>query len=317
MSRTKKAVASIGVVALAALGIGVGLAQGASTPAPTSSGTTTCAGAVPTYSVSGDTLSWKCPVATTTTTTTPPSTTTTTAVPPTTTTTQATSCPDGKTTGADYASGGTLGPFSDPNDINNSNGYNTYVAQDGFWTSQDSGTLCVTSPSKWTDTVDFGPPGDGAVQGYPDTQQLYGTPPTTLKSTFNATEPPDSQGEWELAYDVWTNDYANDVMVWEDTSTSRLADNGAVIDNPNVTIDGVSYTLMHYGTEAQPERMLVRNTPVTSGSEDITDDLNYLVSIGDLPAGDGINQSDFGWEVCSTVGTQTFTLNSYTLTSSS
>ena len=253
---------------------------------------------------------------TTTTTTTTATTTTTTKTSTSTPTITSSSCADGTTSSQEYPSG-TLGPFTDPTDINSSDGYNTYVNNDGFWASgsTDSQVLCVTTPSKWSDTVNFGPAGYGGVQGYPDVQQLYNPPPTTLTSQFNATDPPDSRGTWELAYDVWTNNYTNDVMVWEDTSTSRLANNGAVIDNPNVAIDGVSYTLMHYGTGAQPERMLVRKTTVTSGSEDITDDLNYLISIGDLPAGDGINQVDFGWEVCSTVGTQVFTLNDFTMTS--
>ena len=212
-----------------------------------------------------------------------------------------------------------MGPFTDTTNINNSNGFNTYVAADGFWANPaDSNVICVNTASNWTDTVNFGMGNPPQVQGYPDTQQLYATPPTTLTSTFNITDPSDSSGTWEAAYDVWTNNYKSDVMVWEDTSTARAAGSfgGATVDNSNVTIDGVSYTLVHFGTEAQPERMLIAHTNVTSGSVNITDILNWLITNSYLPAGDGVNQSDFGWEVLQTSGAQTFTVNSYTLTSS-
>jgi hypothetical protein len=303
------------VIALLLAVAGVGFAEGASTNTPLLPGAGTTITRCTTFlSLSATKSPANLACAKSTTTTVPPTTTT---VPPTTTTTTTSggTCPGGKTTAEAYPSG-MLGPYTDTVDINNSNGYNTYILNNGFWGfSGDAQTLCVTTPSKWYDTITFGPAGYGGVQGYPDVQQLYNPAPTSLTSTFNATDPSRSQGTWELAYDIWlTNNYPQDIMVWEDTSASRLIGNGNVVDNPNVTIDGVSYTLVHYGTAAQPERMFIRNTPSTSGSVNLTDIVAYLISIGDVPAGDGVIQSDFGWEVCSTVGTQTFTLNSYTLT---
>jgi hypothetical protein len=335
---------------IAGLGIGIGTAAGIANTVALNGGDTlaaTCSGRSLTVSKPSSTsANLTCvakktsPTTTTTlqtTTTTQPTTTTTTVPPTTTTTTQPSSCPGGETTGENYANGGgTLGPYKDP-DIYGSNGYITYVEVNGSWQDpSNTNTLCVQNASNWSITADYGPAGNGAVQGYPDTQEQFNPPdPTSLSSTFNITDPPDSQGNWEAAYDLWGN-WGNgdtnsaDVMVWEDTSTARGLESsygGATIQNTNAIIDGQSYTVIYYCGQTQnctassdTEHMLVHNTNQTSGTENLQDDVNYLMSIGDL-SDNSIGQADFGWELCST-GTasvespQTFTLNSYTLTGS-
>jgi hypothetical protein len=341
-------------VILALVGIGVGLAEGAATTTQFGAGTTNpvscpsgsrlsdrhvtmssenvvCSGTPPT------TTTTKPPVTTTTvpptTTTVPPSTTTTTVPPTTTTTTQ----PSGGVQCVGY--GGALPDpapagqdgYYDPTDINNSNGYNTYVNfQDTGNINTTNDKLCGSSPSSWNfnwDAAD-GPDG-GAVQSYVAVQQLYNdwgndsyTPleggPTSITSTFNTTNPSDSIGNWEMAYDLWFENYPSDVMIWENTSTARgiiSSYGGATIDNPNVTIDGVSYTLIHYGSGAQPERMLVRNTNVNSGTENILADVQWLQANGYLPATDGLSQVNFGWEICdSDSQILNMAVNGYTLT---
>ena len=225
------------------------------------------------------------------------------------------------TSGEDYAHGGTLGPFKNPN-ITASNGSSTYVENDGAWQySGDSQTLTVandTTGMPWSDQVNFGPPGNGAVQGYPDIDQQFsnGTP-TTLTSTFNGSSPADNRGEWEMAYDLWGSWGSSDIMVWENTSAARLLDNGAAVQSSNLNIDGTSYWLLYYPASASPhsdtEHMLVRKTNVSSGTENLQVDVDVLAYLRDIPS-TAISEADFGWEVCSTVGKQTFTLNSYTLT---
>ena len=166
------------------------------------------------------------------------------------------------------------------------------------------------------------------MQAYPDVQSIFTLPTDTypplsgyssITSTFNATNPPDSQGNWEQAYDIWLGGYSNDIMIWVNTSDERGASSsygGATIDG-QATIDGISYTLIHYGTDAQPERMLVMNTPESSGTVNITDVLAYLQSIGDIPTGVGVSEVNFGWEICHTDGqTLNFALNSYSLSAS-
>ena len=110
---------------------------------------------------------------------------------------------------------------------------------------------------------------------------------TDLTSTFNTTAPNIDTGNWEEAYDVWLSSNNNEVMIWTDTSSSRLSDNGATIVNPNVTIDGVSYTYQVYeqGTNQSSCGLsvcgsidMVRNNPEASGTVDIRDvfELSHL-----------------------------------------
>ena len=74
------------------------------------------------------------------------------------------------TSGEDYAHGGTLGPFKNPN-ITASNGSSTYVENDGAWQySGDSQTLTVandTTGMPWSDQVNFGPPATAPYRATP------------------------------------------------------------------------------------------------------------------------------------------------------
>jgi hypothetical protein len=255
-----------------------------------------------------------------------------TSIPPTTTTTTSDGLPTCVTGDSDGLP--ISGAYHTPDIINNSNGYNTYV-NINMWGNIDStgDKLCGTGPGNWTfTTTEADGPDGGAVQGYPDVQQLYndwngtsdgntpisqsGAPDVT--STFSTTDPPVSQGQWELAYDLWSSDYPTDIMVWEDVATARGAISnygGATIDNPDVVIDGVHYTLIHYGSGAQPERMLVAHTNVTSGSIDLRDIMLYMENAGLVPMDNEFTQIQLGWEVCDTDGVPaSFGVNGFTLT---
>ena len=249
--------------------------------------------------------------------------------------------------------------FNDPTDINNSNGFNTYV-ENNVWGDVDINNnikLCGTSPSNFNVTVGAGDAGDnnGTTQAYPIVPQLYtewgpntniatpiaqaGAPVVT--STYDVTDPTKtSTNQWEAAYDLWSDHYDNDIMVWVDTTPARLEDNGAVVINTNVNIDGVSYTLLQNGgctpmsclaankTDGpQPEMMFVRNTNAQVGSINADEFMKYVEAndpgtlnadgsvTGGMPPQNDFSQVDFGWEICDTDGVnQTFTVNGYTLT---
>ena len=246
---------------------------------------------------------------------------------------------------ANLPGNGSNGAWNDPTDINVSNGFNTYV-ENNVWGDADINNnikLCGTSPSHFNVTVGAGDAGDnnGTTQAYPNVQQLYdnwngaptpiaqaGAPVVT--STFNTTDAAKtSTNQWESAYDIWSSDWNNDIMVWEDTTPARLADNGAVVVNSNVVVDGVSYTLLqnggctplsclavNKGDGPQPEMMFVNNNiNTTAGSINVDSFMKYLETNAGMPANNEFTQVDFGWEICDTDGVnQTFTVNGYTLT---
>jgi hypothetical protein len=225
---------------------------------------------------------------------------------------------------------GSLG-FSDPG-IVNSNGFNTYV-ENNMWGANPgtTQTVCASSPHSWKLSVDAVPPGSTGVQTYPSVKQLMnnwtgtswgvcatsncGDTPvsglSSLRSTFAITDPPTNQGVWEAAYDLWTS--SGELMIWTTYSDARLADNGATIENPDVEIGGLHYTDMNY-QDGLPQMVLHGNP--SSGSIDILGVLHYWQSQGELAADATIGELDYGWEICSTQGTQDFVVTGYTLSGS-
>jgi len=222
-----------------------------------------------------------------------------------------------------------FGPYYAPS-IYQSYGSNTFVDYQDVGMSNLTGTMCNPNQqaTNWFLTANAADNG-GAVQAYPDVQQLLSgsgqggfaalSSFNTLDAQWNTTSPRDNQGNWEEAFDIWLGGYSSDIMIWTDTSNERGSSSsygGATIDG-TATIDGVSYTLIHYGTGTDPERMLVMNTPEDFGSVSVADVLNYLISIGDIPSGVSVAQVNFGWEICHTDGLNlNYALNNYALTAS-
>jgi hypothetical protein len=257
----------------------------------------------------------------------PPPATTTTAEPVTTTTK-----PSG---GYTCTVNGSLPPGgaydSDPN-IFNSNGYNTYV-QSNIWARINiKQTTCAKSPRAFYTTATAADDG-GAVQSYPSFKQGMGDGNgdpyalasfKSLTSTFNTTSPPDDQGNWEAAFDIWLDNPSghDEIMIWTDTSNER-GTGGAVVLVPHVLIGGLDFKLMAF--ECDPSSpcftpQLVLNENADVGSVDILAALKYLMTVQDAagkPIVDGastIGELDFGIEWCHTDGQPlTWKVNDFTL----
>jgi hypothetical protein len=193
-------------------------------------------------------------------------------------------------------------------------------------------TVCGTSPGSWTMTANTPTDPGGAVQTYPDVQQLMNdytgtaganswnqgpngsdTPVANLNSltsSYSIIDPPDSSGTWEAAYDIWLDNTPNhELMIWVDTSNAR-GTGGATVENSNVTIGGHSYTDMNYGGGLPILRL---NTNTAAGSVDILAALKFWQSQGEVSATAGISQIDFGWEICN-VSNLNYAVNGYSLT---
>ena len=226
--------------------------------------------------------------------------------------------------------------------ISESDGVNLYVSPDDWSGSAipyESQTTCATGPSNWNVTYTGDSTNDNfcgtCVNAYPnvdvgeeDSMTTIGQL-STLSSTFSSTDPP-SNGVWEEAYDIWLSNN-EEVMIWVNTTPQRLATNGAQVCNTNAVVDGQSYTYQVWpapgvtcanpyqtspANEVGPNSVdMVLNTNETSGTINIKDVLNWLeANDAQVPSTATIGEIDFGWELCSTVGTQTFAVNGYTLT---
>jgi hypothetical protein len=209
-----------------------------------------------------------------------------------------------------------------------SGGSQASVIQD-VWNpiSGASQKLTAIDPGDWSVSATM-PAANTAVVSYPDTQELYTTTKNTpdplssfssITSSFTVNGPTGSGDDYEAAYDIWTgtgsDNYAHETMIWVDNHRQRPTGS----DVASATIDGVGYSIWSpskAGAIGDPISMVL-NANESSGSVNVLDDLKWLMSNGYIPAGSGLNQLDFGFEICSTGGVpQTFSVSQYAIKSS-
>src|ERR1700761_1656017 len=217
---------------------------------------------------------------------------------------------------------GGCGPYTFAG-ISGSHGGQTHVIQD-IWNPIGgiSQTLTAYSPANWSVKASM-PASNTAVLSYPDTQQIYTTDSNTpnplsgyssITSSYTETGPSTKGNDWEAAYDIWagtgSNNYAQEIMIWVDNHGQRPAGDQV----GSATIDGQSYQVWSTGKAGAYGNpvSLVLNSNQASGSVNLLADLNWLKSNGYVPASSGLNQIDFGFELCSTGGVpETFAMSDY------
>jgi hypothetical protein len=104
---------------------------------------------------------------------------------------------------------------------------------------------------------------------------------------------------------MWLNNWGTEIMVWNEwTGTQTYWSNQGTA----VTLGGVPYHFINLGDEY----IFTRDTMVKSGSVDLLAAMKYLVSKGLVKGTDVPTQLEYGVEICSTSGTQTFPLTGLT-----
>jgi hypothetical protein len=230
------------------------------------------------------------------------------------------------------AAKGSCGPY-DYAAITGSGGSNTFVLNN-MWgaNSGTTQTLTSTGPGSWSVVANSQPAGSTAVQTYPDTQRIYtrtdNTPDplsgfSSIISSFTENMGGGSGTSAEAAYDIWlgqntSTNYADEVMIWNDQA-NRGTCGGATV-KANATFGGSNgvpqqnWTLCTYGSSELIWYLTSGNEQ--SGSVDVLAMLTWLQSHGYLPANSGLNQIDYGFEICSTHGAATFAVSQFGITSS-
>jgi hypothetical protein len=218
-------------------------------------------------------------------------------------------------------------------EITGSSGGDTYVLNN-MW-APNSGTtqkLTAAGPGSWTVTANAGPAGNTSVQTYPDTQQLYTRTDNTpdplsgfhsIISSFTETMPTAGGMSAEAAYDIWagqssSTNYADEIMIWND-QINRGTCGGATV-RATASFGGSNgvpvqnWTLCDYhGSELI---WYLTNSNERTGTVDVLAMLTWLETHHYLPAGTGLNQIDYGFEICATPGPQTFTVSQFSIKSS-
>jgi hypothetical protein len=245
---------------------------------------------------------------------------TTTAAP--TTTTGAAGAAGGNCTNPSWSTSQNTGTENlDPN-----GGEYWWVDNDAWSGGAGPQTLYVCNQSSWYAVSDQ-PNIGGQVETYPDTEYDVtgrGGPGITLgalstdTSTFAESFP--SAGTWDAGYDLWTDNWSNETMVWNQYAgaQSYWYDQGTP-----VTIGGVQYHFVDNGncepvrcSGAGPnngdELMFIMSNQEASGTVDLGAIYSWEVANGYATNSAVLTQEEYGVEICATSGTETFPLTGLT-----
>jgi hypothetical protein len=152
------------------------------------------------------------------------------------------------------------------------------------------------------------------VKTYPSVQENFRDTRLTslrrLTSSFAESMPPAAADyRAEAAYDLWLNDYKNEVMVWVDNHGQQPAG----IVSSEAVLSGQHFRL-YRGNAHMVSLVLLAGTHETTGSVNLLLALRWLVDHGYLRGSSSLTQVDFGWEIVSTNGIPLeFTLRNYSL----
>jgi hypothetical protein len=162
------------------------------------------------------------------------------------------------------------------------------------------------------------PAGNTAVLSYPAMQDNFSSNPllssfTEITATFEETSP--HVGDYEVAWDCWFNNQANELMIWVDNYNQTPGGNKVAT---NVSLGGRSYDVWWSPSSGGGGYVVFyANTTFTSGTVDLLQIFNYAASHSWLGTNPTVGQLSFGIEVCSTNGqTATWTINDYSITTS-
>ncbi|HEX4834157.1 MAG TPA: hypothetical protein VH478_24045 [Trebonia sp.] len=210
--------------------------------------------------------------------------------------------------------------------ITNSNGYTTFVNND-MWNPPGQGhpqTIYVNDPGNWKVVSDQAK-GNTSVLSYPSVQQVFtlSTDKPAPISTFQTllsdyAESMPSGGDNEAAYDIWLGTspataYSQEVMIWVDNHRTNPPP-GKLFARPQFF--GTQFTVYKDASTSPATVYFVRNQNATSSQVHIISMLKWLETARLSPAGSGINDIEFGWEICSTNSQPwTFTVSKYDLVS--
>jgi hypothetical protein len=190
-----------------------------------------------------------------------------------------------------------------------------YYVHNNMWNSPCCQTLYACAYDNWyvvSNQIDEA----GAVKTYPNVHKDYDAVSissfSTITSTFAATTP--HVGIYNVAYDIWLNGIASpgctEVMIWTENFDQVPA--GSMVET--VTLGGWTYDVWRASWDWEYVAF-VPDTPRTSGSIDLLEIFNWMISRGWIPPDSTVSQIDYGIEIVSTDGNdETFTVTDFSIT---
>ncbi|TDW87806.1 MULTISPECIES: hypothetical protein [Kribbella] len=257
----------------------------------------------------------------------PTPTSTTTSTKPPTTTTPTTSAPTttAPTTTAPPAAGTCKNPVWSSSDAFGTWNTSGYLVNNNKWNEGEAGPQSIHACgfNSWYVTSDQKElaSNPGSVKTYPDTQKNFPDKAISsfgsIKSTYANSQSAPSSGEYNWSYDIWLNGLGNEeLMIWTNYRYPGSLPPGDAQDKATATIGGHTFTAWKRGAVGSRYIALAMTDQKAVSSVDLKAVFDWLVSKGWLSGTDKVSAIEYGVEISSTNGPQTFRLDDYSLTTS-
>jgi hypothetical protein len=178
-------------------------------------------------------------------------------------------------------------------------------------------TLTATNPGNWQVTANM-PDKNTAVISFPNTGANYNSPQLSsfpaIYSSFSETMGSSSATNAHAAYDLWFNNWNNEVMIQTDFAPSGARCSSYEASATFGGSNGVpiqKWSLCQFGSE------LIWQMPTNeaSGSVDIKAMTTWLENNGYMPQNSTVTALSYGFEIASTGGqNQTFRVSNFSIT---
>jgi hypothetical protein len=180
-------------------------------------------------------------------------------------------------------------------------------------------TLSATDPGNWSVTANM-PTGNTAVVSFPNTGANYNSPLLSsfpaIYSSFSESMPTTSATDAHAAYDLWFNNWKNEVMIQNDFTPGGFRCNSYEASASFGGSNGVpvqTWYLCQFGSELIWQ--LKANEP--SGSVDIKAMTTWLENKGYMPQSSTITALSYGFEISSTgAQNETFRVSNFSISTS-
>ena len=166
-------------------------------------------------------------------------------------------------------------------------------------------------------------PSGGGVKSYPNISYSPGTVISainTYTSSFQITVP--SGGAWEVAYDIWVQNSSGtqvEIMLWVNYTKGSVFPASST-SNPavsNVSTGGHSWDVYYGGYGGHDVVSLLRTSNTSSATVDIKAILSWIITNkGNFNSSWTLYQVQFGPEIVSDSGVQSFVTNGFSVSSS-
>ncbi|ASS68682.1 MULTISPECIES: GH12 family glycosyl hydrolase domain-containing protein [Paenibacillus] len=194
-----------------------------------------------------------------------------------------------------------------------------YIVYNNVWGSgAGAQTIWANSYSNWG--VTSNQPSTGGVKSYPNSTKDIGIAIGSLKSltsSFNVTVP-GSGSSYSSDYDIWTGNYAHEIMLWMNKSgaVGPIAGSWDANGNPvaaytNVSVGGHTWNVYKGSNGSNDVFSFVRTSNTNSGTVDVLAVLNWIKGKGWI-GNEIVNRVQFGFEITSSPNAA-FTCNQFSV----